>query len=53
MVVVTPAPVAPRPAATGTGVAEDSMSLLPLAGLVLVAGGLAGAGTYAVQRRRS
>lgn len=56
MVVVTPvpaAPVAPRPAATGTGVAEDSMSLLPLAGLVLVAGGLAGAGAYAVQRRRS
>jgi len=46
-------PVAPRPAATGTGVAKDSMSLLPLVGLVLVAGGLAGAGAYAVQRRRS
>ena len=61
MVVVTPAavgpaqqaPVAPRPAATGTGVTEDSMSLLPMMALVLVAGSLVGVGAYAVQRRRS
>lgn len=47
------APVAPRPAATGTGLAEGSMSLLPMMALVLAAGSLVGAGAYAVRRRRS
>ncbi len=46
-------PVVPRPAATGTGVAEDSMALLPMLALVLAAGSLVGVGAYAVQRRRS
>lgn len=47
------APVAPRPAATGTGVTDDSTSLMSIVILVLVAGGLVGGGAYAVQRRRS
>lgn len=45
-------PVAPRPAATGTGVAQDSMSILPMIALVLAAGSATGAGAYAVRRRR-
>lgn len=47
------APAAPRPANTGTGITDDSMSLLPMMALVLVAGTLAGVGAYAVRRRRS
>lgn len=47
------APAGPRPANTGTGVADDSNSLVPMLALVLAAGSLVGVGAYAMRRRRS
>lgn len=52
-VVDQPARVTPRPAATGMGVAEDSISMLPLVGFILAAGSVTGAGAYLVRRRGS
>lgn len=46
-------PVAPRPAATGTGLAPESTSILPMLGAILALGGLLGVGAFAVQRRRA
>jgi hypothetical protein len=46
-------PVAPRPAATGTGLAPESTAILPMIAAILAMGGLLGAGAFAVQRRRS